>query len=56
MPLMVKNGNVLGHIIAKKGIKVDKAKVDFITNLPPLQLVNDAGSFLGHADFCKRFT
>nr|GEV34297.1 reverse transcriptase domain-containing protein [Tanacetum cinerariifolium] len=31
---MVKEGIVLGHKIAKEGIKVDKAKVDVITKLP----------------------
>nr|GEZ10799.1 reverse transcriptase domain-containing protein [Tanacetum cinerariifolium] len=31
---MVKEGIVLGHKISKKGIEVDKAKVDFISKLP----------------------
>nr|GFA21291.1 hypothetical protein [Tanacetum cinerariifolium] len=31
---MVKKGIVLSHKISKKGIEVDKAKVDFITKLP----------------------
>nr|GEV28241.1 reverse transcriptase domain-containing protein [Tanacetum cinerariifolium] len=31
---MVKEGIVLGHKISKKGIEVDKAKVDVITKLP----------------------
>nr|GEY50097.1 reverse transcriptase domain-containing protein [Tanacetum cinerariifolium] len=31
---MVKEGIVLGHKISKEGIKVDKAKVDVIANLP----------------------
>jgi hypothetical protein len=31
---MVNQGIVLGHIISQ-GIKVDKAKVDLISNLPP---------------------
>nr|GEY65522.1 reverse transcriptase domain-containing protein [Tanacetum cinerariifolium] len=31
---MVKEGIVLGHKISKKGIKVDKAKVDVISKLP----------------------
>nr|GEU49868.1 reverse transcriptase domain-containing protein [Tanacetum cinerariifolium] len=35
---MVKEGIVLGHKISKKGIEVDKAKVDVITKLPHRQL------------------
>jgi hypothetical protein len=32
---MVKQGIVLGHVISQRGIEVDKAKVDLISNLPP---------------------
>nr|CAN66942.1 hypothetical protein VITISV_010069 [Vitis vinifera] len=32
---MVQQGIVLGHIISKKGIEVDKAKVELIIKLPP---------------------
>ena len=32
---MVKKGIVLGHIISRDGIEVDKAKTDLIVNLPP---------------------
>ncbi|RVW28599.1 Retrovirus-related Pol polyprotein from transposon 297 [Vitis vinifera] len=32
---MVQQGIVLGHIISKKGIEVDKAKVELIVKLPP---------------------
>nr|GFD43683.1 retrovirus-related Pol polyprotein [Tanacetum cinerariifolium] len=31
---MVKEGIVLGHKISKKGIKVDKAKIEVILKLP----------------------
>ncbi|GKG17138.1 hypothetical protein Tco_0362095 [Tanacetum coccineum] len=31
---MVKEGIVLGHKISRKGIEVDKAKVDVISKLP----------------------
>ncbi|KAH9791563.1 hypothetical protein KPL71_003800 [Citrus sinensis] len=52
---MVKQGIVLGHIISSKGIEVDKAKVDLISNLPPPKTVREVRSFLGHAGFYKRF-
>ena len=32
---MVREGIVLGHVISERGIEVDKAKVDLISNLPP---------------------
>ena len=52
---MVKSSIVLGHVISKEGIKVDRAKVDLIDNLPPPQSVKEVWSFLGHAGFCRRF-
>ncbi|KAH9696772.1 hypothetical protein KPL71_023323 [Citrus sinensis] len=38
---MVQQGIVLGHIISSKGIEVDKAKVDLISNLPPPKTVRE---------------
>jgi hypothetical protein len=32
---MVQEGIVLGHIVSKRGIEVDRAKVELIENLPP---------------------
>ena len=32
---MVNQGIILGHVISKKGIDVDKAKVELIVKLPP---------------------
>ena len=34
---MVNQGIVLGHVISRKGIEVDKAKFELISKLPPLQ-------------------
>ncbi|GJZ81997.1 reverse transcriptase domain-containing protein [Tanacetum coccineum] len=48
---MVKEGIVLGHKISKKGIEVDKAKVDVIAKLPHPTIVKGVRSFLGHAAF-----
>nr|GEU80072.1 hypothetical protein [Tanacetum cinerariifolium] len=52
---MVKEGIVLGHKISKKGIEVDKAKVDVISKLPHQKTVKGIKSFLGHAGFYRRF-
>nr|GFC03511.1 reverse transcriptase domain-containing protein [Tanacetum cinerariifolium] len=41
---------VLGHRILKKGIEVDKAKIDVISKLPHPTTVKGIRSFLGHAD------
>ncbi|XP_073137953.1 uncharacterized protein [Henckelia pumila] len=52
---MVTEGIVLGHRISEQGIKVDKAKVHVIQNLPPPTTVKGVRSFLGHAGFYRRF-
>ncbi|GJR04048.1 reverse transcriptase domain-containing protein [Tanacetum coccineum] len=52
---MVKEGFVLGHKISKKGIEVDKAKIDVIAKLPHPTTVKGIRSFLGHASFYSRF-
>ncbi|RVW25900.1 Retrovirus-related Pol polyprotein from transposon 297 [Vitis vinifera] len=46
---MVQQGIVLGHIISKNGIEVDKAKVELIVKLPPPTNVKGIRQFLGHA-------
>ena len=52
---MVTQGIVLGHIVLKKGIEVDKTKVELISNLPTPKCVKDIRSFLGHTRFYRRF-
>ncbi|GJU72537.1 reverse transcriptase domain-containing protein [Tanacetum coccineum] len=52
---MVKEGIVLGHKISKNGIEVDRAKVDVIAKLLPPTMVKEIRSFLGHAEFYRRF-
>nr|GEZ55612.1 hypothetical protein [Tanacetum cinerariifolium] len=52
---MVKEGIVLGHKISKKGIEVDKAKIEVISKLPHPTTVKEIRSFLGHAGFYRRF-
>ncbi|RDY06824.1 Retrovirus-related Pol polyprotein from transposon 17.6, partial [Mucuna pruriens] len=53
--LMVREGIVLGHLVSNKDIEVDKSKIDSITSLPNLAFVREVRSFLGHAEFYKRF-
>ncbi|CAL2239445.1 unnamed protein product [Prunus armeniaca] len=52
---MVRQGIVLGHVVSSKGIEVDKAKINIISNLPPPSSVKRVRSFLGHAGFYRRF-
>ncbi|KAF8090126.1 hypothetical protein N665_0485s0001 [Sinapis alba] len=52
---MVRDGIVLGHKISEKGIEVDKAKIEVMTSLQPPDSVKGIRSFLGHAEFYKRF-
>ena len=52
---MVKEGIVLGHRISARGIEVDKAKIEATEKLPPPSSVKGIRSFLGHAEFYRRF-
>ncbi|GKB59610.1 reverse transcriptase domain-containing protein [Tanacetum coccineum] len=53
---MVKEGIVLSHKISKKGIEVDKAKIDVIDKLPHPTTVKGVRSFLGSlTGFYRRF-
>nr|GEX90203.1 hypothetical protein [Tanacetum cinerariifolium] len=52
---MVKEGIVLGHKISKKGIEVEKAKIEVIYKLLYPTTVKGIRSFLGHAGFYRRF-
>ncbi|GJR53525.1 reverse transcriptase domain-containing protein [Tanacetum coccineum] len=52
---MMKEGIVLGHKISKKGIEVNKAKIDVIAKLPHPTTVKGIRSFLRHAGFYRRF-
>ncbi|RVW82179.1 Retrovirus-related Pol polyprotein from transposon 17.6 [Vitis vinifera] len=52
---MVHQGIVLGHIIPKQGIEVDKAKVELIVKLPSPTNVKGVRQFLGHVGFYRKF-
>ncbi|GKA03663.1 reverse transcriptase domain-containing protein [Tanacetum coccineum] len=54
-PIHDERSIVLGHKISKKGIEVDKAKIDVISKLPHPTTVKGIRSFLGHAGFYRRF-
>ena len=48
---MAQEGIVLGHLVSRRDIEVDRAKIEVIDNLPPPKCVKDIRSFLGHARF-----
>jgi len=48
---MVIHEIVLGHQISRKGIEVDRSKINVIAKLPMPKCVKDIKSFLGHAGF-----
>jgi len=52
---MVKQGIVLGYEISKTGIEIDQSKVEVIAKLPEPKCIKDIRSFLGHAEFYRRF-
>lgn len=45
----------LGHIVSDKGVTMDPAKVKGIADWPALRTVHDVQSFLGTANFYRRF-
>jgi len=42
---MVRQGIVLGHEISRRGIEVDKAKIEVIVKLPPPKSIKDIDPF-----------
>ena len=52
---MVNQGIVLGHVISRRGIEVDKAKFELISKLPSPTNVKIVRQFLGHTGFYRRF-
>ena len=52
---MVNEGIVLGRKISDRGIEVEKAKVDAIEKMPYPKDIKGIRSFLGHANFYRRF-
>ena len=53
---MVQEGIVLGHMVFRKGIEVDKEKIKVVIDkLSPPTSIKGIRSFLGHARFYRRF-
>ena len=55
MSLHRKDGIVLFHRISKKGIEVDRPKIELIERLPPSIFVKGLRSFFRHASFYRTF-
>jgi hypothetical protein len=47
-------GILLGHIVCKKGLLVDPAKIAVIVNLPPPKIVRQLRATLGHTRYYKK--
>lgn len=45
----------LGHVISPDGIRMDNSKVDAIRNVPPPKNLKDLRSFLGLANYYRKF-
>jgi hypothetical protein len=53
--LGVDEGKLLGHIIAKDGVKMDPERVEAIQKVPLPQTKKALQSFLGQINFVRRF-
>jgi hypothetical protein len=50
---MVREGILLGHLVSKREIEEDKAKIEVIKQLPPPVNIRGIHNFLGHARFYR---
>jgi len=48
---MVRQEIVLGNEISRRGIEIDKEKIEVIAKLPPRKCIKNIRFFLGHAGF-----
>jgi hypothetical protein len=55
VPFYGHRGVVFGHRVSRRGIEVDRAKVEDIEKLPYPKDIKGIRSFLGHAGFYHRF-
>ena len=52
---VMQEGNILGHIVSKEGIKVDPKRVKDIDTINIPRNIKEIQSFLGKINFLKRF-
>ena len=52
---MVKQGRILGHIVSKNGISMDRDKIKIIFNLPKPKNVKEVQAFMQHCGYYERF-
>jgi hypothetical protein len=50
---MVREGTLLGHLVSKREIEEDKAKIEVIKHLPPPVNIRGFRNVLGHARFYR---
>ncbi|GJQ96787.1 reverse transcriptase domain-containing protein [Tanacetum coccineum] len=55
MEVFIDDFSVFGHKISRKGIEVDKAKINVIAKVPYPSNAKGVRSFMGHAGFYRRF-
>lgn len=51
----MQEGNLLGHIVSPKGIRIDLARVESIQKINALSKKKEIQSFLGNINFMRRF-
>ncbi|KAL0556909.1 hypothetical protein IC582_005426 [Cucumis melo] len=51
----LKKVTFLGHVVSSKGVSVDPAKIEAVTNWPRPSTVNEIRSFLGLQSYYRRF-
>ena len=52
---MIGQGKILGHIVSKNGISIDKEKIYVIVNMPWPKNAKEVQAFMGHYGYYKRF-
>lgn len=55
MQLHGEEGHYARHRVSRKGLEVEKVKIEVIEKLPPHNSVRGVKSYLGHACFYRRF-
>ena len=51
----LKKVSFLGNIVSVEGIRVDPGKIEAVVNWKPPRSVTEVRSFLGLAEYCRRF-